>query len=82
MAERAQADHPDACTAAKLAYERAFLKWYETTFVPSKGATREMCCKEEFALYQKCAQEWMAARGVDKKLEKWEKRQTQTQTTE
>ena len=34
-----------------------------------------MCCKEEFDAYQKCAQEWLVSRGMDKKLKKWEARQ-------
>ena len=65
----------ERCALAKAAYEKAFLKWYETTFVPSKGLTKEMCCKEEFESYQKCAQDWMASKGLDKKVQKWEQRQ-------
>ena len=68
-------EQPDHCALAKATYEKAFLKWYEITFVPSKGAVGEMCCKEEFEAYQKCAQDWMASRGMDKKLKKWEERQ-------
>ena len=66
---------PDACTLAKAAYEKAFLKWYQVTYIPAKGSVKEMCCKEEFDAYQKCAQEWLVSRGMDKKLKKWEARQ-------
>jgi hypothetical protein len=64
------------CTLIKQAYEKAFLKWYETVFIPSKGTTKDMCCKQEFDEYQKCTQEWMEQKGVDQKLRKWEKRQS------
>lgn len=67
-------EQPDTCAIAKVAYEKAFLKWYEQVFVPSKGSVKDMCCKEEFEAYQKCAQEWMADRGLDQKLKKWEAR--------
>ena len=63
------------CALAKVAYEKAFLKWYENVFLPSKGGTREMCCKEEFDVYQKCTQSWMETKGVQSKLRKWEQRQ-------
>jgi len=67
--------NPDTCVIAKVAYEKAFLKWYEEVFVPGKGKVRDMCCKDEFEVYQKCTQEWMAVRGLDQKLKKWEARQ-------
>lgn len=60
------------CLAAKELYDSAFNKWYAHTFLPGKGAVREMCCKEEFQLYHTCTQDYVISNGLEFKIKRVE----------